>query len=262
MRYQRIHSQIWSDEKFRTLSQEAKYLFIYILTSPHSNGIGLYVLPKQYIECDLEWSSKQLAIPFNELLENGLILYDEDSRLICIKNQIKHNPIENPKQAKSAEKIIHALPKSHLFSVISEQLNKPYHKPLVKLLNERYTIPIPQEEEKEEEKEKEKEEHELDKKVGEVIDYLNLKAGTNYSNKGKSASHIAARLKDGAKVSECFYVIDCKCSEWLDDPKMSKYLRPSTLFNSEKFECYVNKPACVVEDKPIYKEFDRKNEYA
>ena len=153
MRYQRIHSQIWSDEKFRVLSQDAKYLFIYILTNPHSNGIGIYYLPKQYIECDLEWSAKQLAIPFEELLNSGLILYDFDSRLICVKNQIKHNPIENPKQAKSAEKIISSLPKSHLFSVLSEQLNKPYHKPLLKLLAERYSIPIPQEEEEEKEKE-------------------------------------------------------------------------------------------------------------
>ena len=155
MRYQRIHSQIWSDEKFIKLSQDAKYLFIYLLTSPHSNGIGIYVLPKKYIECDLEWSTKQLAIPFDELLNSGLILYDDVARLICIKNHIKHNPIENPKQVKSAEKIISALPKSSLFSAISEQLNKQYHKPLSILLDERYAKP---EEEKEEETEKEKEE--------------------------------------------------------------------------------------------------------
>lgn len=142
MRYQRIHSQMWADEKFRALSEQAKYLFIYILTSPHGNIIGIYVLPKQYIACDLEWSDKQLDKPFDELLASGLILYDEKSRLICIKNQIKHNPIENPKQARSAEKIVEALPKSSLFNEALKLLDKPYHKPLRELLAERITIPI------------------------------------------------------------------------------------------------------------------------
>lgn len=141
MRYQRIHSQIWADEKFRALSESAKFLFLYILTSPHGNSIGVYVLPKQYIACDLEWSDKQLSIPFDELLAAGLILYDDPSRLICIKNQLKHNPLENPKQVKAAERIVAALPKSHLFSNIQELLNKEFHKPLLILFQERYQIP-------------------------------------------------------------------------------------------------------------------------
>lgn len=160
MRYQRIHSQIWADEKFRSLSESAKFLFLYILTSPHGNSIGVYVLPKQYIACDLEWSEKQLTIPFSELLEAGLILYDEPSRLICIKNQLKHNPLENPKQVKAAERIVASLPKSHLFSNIQELLNKEFHKPLLILFQERYQIPYgipepPKEKEKEKEKTKE-----------------------------------------------------------------------------------------------------------
>ena len=155
MRYQRIHAQIWSDEKFRKLSEDAKFLFLYLMTSPHSNSIGIYVLPKQYIECDLGWSGKRLAIPFAELLKVGFILYDETERVVCIRNHIKHNPIQNQKQVISAEKIIESLPKSPIFSNILERLTKQYHKPLVKLLTKPYTIPKPQEEEEEEEKETE-----------------------------------------------------------------------------------------------------------
>ncbi len=129
-RYQKIHSQIWQDEKFITLSQDAKYLFLYILTSPHSNSIGLYVLPKQYILADLEWDMKRLAKPFKELLDKEIILYDETVKIICIKNQLKHNPLENENQTKSIAKIISTLPKSSIYSNILEQLNKRFHKPL------------------------------------------------------------------------------------------------------------------------------------
>ena len=129
-RYQKIHSQIWQDEKFITLSQDAKYLFLYILTSPHSNSIGLYVLPKQYILADLEWDMKRLAKPFKELLDKEIILYDETVKIICIKNQLKHNPLENENQTKSIAKIISTLPKSSIYSNILEQLNKRFHEPL------------------------------------------------------------------------------------------------------------------------------------
>jgi len=141
MRYQKIYSQIWQDEKFITLSQDAKFLFLYIITSPHSNSIGLYVLPKQYICADLNWDMKRLGKPFGELLAKGLILYDETVNLICVKNHLKFNPIENENQAKAASKIVMHLPKSSIYSTILERLGKPFHKPLREGLQERYGEP-------------------------------------------------------------------------------------------------------------------------
>ena len=34
-------------------------------------------------------------------------------------------------------------------------------------------------------------------------------------------------------------MIDCKVAQWLNDPKMSIYLRPETLFNATKCASYV-----------------------
>lgn len=137
MRYQKIEVLIWNDEKFINLSQEARYLFLYILSSPHSNAIGLYVLPKAYICEDLRWSNKQLEKPFSELLSKGIILYDETARLVFIKNHLRHNPLENENQTKAAIKIIKELPKSPLIKGLSEGLGKQFHKPLQELLGER-----------------------------------------------------------------------------------------------------------------------------
>lgn len=73
----------------------------------------------------------------------------------------------------------------------------------------------------------------------EIISYLNDKAGTGYkANSQATKRKINARLNEGFKLDDFKTVIDNKCSEWLGDSKMSKYLRPETLFGT-KFESYL-----------------------
>lgn len=76
----------------------------------------------------------------------------------------------------------------------------------------------------------------------EILDYLNQKAGTNYRAKSKKTqSLIRARINDGYTVDDFKKVIDIKVNNWKNDPKMSQYLRPVTLFGT-KFESYLNEP--------------------
>lgn len=74
----------------------------------------------------------------------------------------------------------------------------------------------------------------------EVIDYLNAKIGSHYKpTSSKTKSLISARKKEGFTLDDFKAVIDKKVSGWLNDPEMSKYLRPETLFGT-KFEGYLN----------------------
>ena len=76
-----------------------------------------------------------------------------------------------------------------------------------------------------------------------VIDYLNGKIGARY--KASSAINkrlIDARVKEGYKLDDFKRVIDNKVASWSHDQKMSKYLRPQTLFGT-KFESYLNERA-------------------
>lgn len=87
-----------------------------------------------------------------------------------------------------------------------------------------------------------------------VIDYLNEKAGTKFKPSTKSSQgHINARLKEGATLEDFKAVIDNKVADWKNDGEWSKYLRPATLFNGEKFEGYLNaspiKPTTAKEEK-------------
>lgn len=76
----------------------------------------------------------------------------------------------------------------------------------------------------------------------EIVDYLNQRCGTSYRHTTrKTRDLIRARWKEGFKLDDFYMVIDKKAAEWLNDPKMSKYLRPETLFGP-KFEGYLNQP--------------------
>lgn len=75
--------------------------------------------------------------------------------------------------------------------------------------------------------------------VSEVMRYLNSQLGTSYSENSKSAVRLVnGRVSDNYKLEDFKAVIDLKVSQWKSDPKMKKYLRPSTLFNATKFEEY------------------------
>ena len=67
MRYQKIESRIWNDERFVQLTPMQQRLFLYILTSPHGNLIGIYVLKKGYIIEDLKVLSKDLERDLKEV---------------------------------------------------------------------------------------------------------------------------------------------------------------------------------------------------
>jgi uncharacterized phage protein (TIGR02220 family) len=87
-----------------------------------------------------------------------------------------------------------------------------------------------------EEKRREEEKHMSS--AGEVLDYLNLKAGRNFEKVDANAKPIIARLREGATLDRMKAVVDAKVAEWRNDPKMCQYLRPATLFNAEKFAQY------------------------
>jgi uncharacterized phage protein (TIGR02220 family) len=77
-----------------------------------------------------------------------------------------------------------------------------------------------------------------------VLEFLNEKTGKAFRPVDSNLKLIAARLKSGASVQDCFTVIARKNREWGSDPKMAQYLRPATLFSATNFEQYLGE--CVV----------------
>lgn len=94
-----------------------------------------------------------------------------------------------------------------------------------------------------------------------IIEHLNLKAGTNYKvSSKKTRDLIRARISEGFTIEDFKKAIDNKCAEWLNDNKMKAYLRPETLFG-DKFESYLNQNISNKKDtgESTLSNFDKNN---
>lgn len=146
-RYTRVKSRFWGDEKVRLWDNDMKFLALYLLTSPHGNILGCFVLHKLYICADLNWTPQQLEAPFNRLIAEGFIRYDETTNLILITKFLHHNPVTNPNQVKACIKQLNELPKSLLLKDLKDLveglgkgLGKDLYKDLVEALG--YTVTV------------------------------------------------------------------------------------------------------------------------
>lgn len=89
-----------------------------------------------------------------------------------------------------------------------------------------------------------------------IILHLNLKAGKNFSKKTKKTrDSVRARINEGFTFDDFTVVINKKCAEWLEDPRMNTYIRPETLFGS-KFESYLNQTTEAEMNDNVFKELD------
>ncbi len=73
-----------------------------------------------------------------------------------------------------------------------------------------------------------------------TIDFLNEKAGRKFKHTKANKDIIIARINEGYTAKDLATVTLYKIRDWNNDPKMSKYIRPATLYNRTKFEAYLN----------------------
>ncbi len=76
--------------------------------------------------------------------------------------------------------------------------------------------------------------------IQEAITYFNKVSGCDYKAESKATIKvITARIKEGFSIEDFKLVIDSKNKEWIIGSNMRQYLRPTTLFNENKFESYL-----------------------
>lgn len=77
--------------------------------------------------------------------------------------------------------------------------------------------------------------------IKDIVEYLNSKTNKHFESSTKNTvSSINARLAEGRTFDDFKKVIDKKTEQWLNNEKMNKFLRPSTLFSPTNFENYLN----------------------
>ncbi|MBT3042220.1 MAG: conserved phage C-terminal domain-containing protein [Candidatus Thiodiazotropha sp. (ex Codakia orbicularis)] len=253
--YGQIQSAYWTHPDIRDLPIETKSIGAYLLTCQHTNGIGCFRMPIGYVSLDLSMGIETVSKGFEELFQKGFLEYDKPSEYVLIPNFLRWNPISNPNSAKARAKEFELIPSSISIypSVIKalqengkywsedfkeklETLLKGFRNPIERVsadVRDNKTQPNPYQNKNRTQKDI------MSGKPDEVIEYLNHQSGKNFKPIETNLKLVRARIRDGYSVDELKAVVDRKIQEWGDDPQMRQYIRPSTIFGSEKFSQYV-----------------------
>ncbi len=92
--YRTILVRMWGDQKFRSLSPlppSGQSLWLYLLTGPFSNRIGLFKAGEMALAEELGWDLKAFRKAFEEVIAYGLVKVSLKDRLIFIPNFTKIN---------------------------------------------------------------------------------------------------------------------------------------------------------------------------
>lgn len=139
MKFNKLESNFWTDEKVRAWDTKTQFLALYILTNPHRHTEGLYRLPKHYIAGDLSISIEKVDKLLADLIKTDFIAYDDKNSIILIKKALKYSPTRNKNHQKAALKKLKELPKTYLFKeflTLAEKYNKSFASYLKKELSE------------------------------------------------------------------------------------------------------------------------------
>jgi hypothetical protein len=108
--YGKVHASFWSSATIQALSEDARVLALYLMTSPHSTIAGVFRLPDGYICEDMRWTAERVAKGFAELSRNGFANRCETTKWVWVVKHLEWNPPENPNQRKSAIKVCQSVP--------------------------------------------------------------------------------------------------------------------------------------------------------
>lgn len=107
--YGQVQSAFWQSADFESWSDTGRLLALYLMTGPHTNGLGCFRMTDGYVMDDLNWSTEKVSEGFAELSRNGFAYRYE--RVIFIPNFLRWNRIANGNVAKARFGEFDALPK-------------------------------------------------------------------------------------------------------------------------------------------------------
>lgn len=117
-KYRKIDTRIWNDAKFRTLSSDAKLIFLFVLTHPAMTSLGAMRATIPGMAAELGTLSKGFAEGFGELIRKGLLECDECASFVSLPNFLKYNGPENPNVVKSWESALDLIPECKLKALV------------------------------------------------------------------------------------------------------------------------------------------------
>ncbi|TAA11276.1 hypothetical protein EA658_16565 [Pseudoxanthomonas winnipegensis] len=107
--YGQIQCAFWQSADAQEWSDAGKLLAAYLMSGPHSNGLGCYRCPDGYIMADLGWSPERVSEGLGELSRNGFA-YSFDG-VVFLPGFLRWNKVANANVAAARMSEFEALPK-------------------------------------------------------------------------------------------------------------------------------------------------------
>lgn len=83
-----INVNLWRNKHFKSCPAGARYLYLYLLTTPHRTPLGLFFLPLEYVAFDAMDGDEDLVNEALAVLEsNGFVSYDNDTKTLFLERQ-------------------------------------------------------------------------------------------------------------------------------------------------------------------------------
>jgi len=92
--YGSIQTKFWTNPDIQKLSDQAKLLGAYLLSSSHTNMLGCFRVPIGYIADDLKWDVNTVTKAFSELSDIHYLTYDTENNWVFIHNFLKYNQLK------------------------------------------------------------------------------------------------------------------------------------------------------------------------
>jgi len=126
--YRKIDTRIWNDAKFREFSDDAKLVWLHLLTHPQLTPIGAIRATPTMLAIDLGWDAERYQMALAMPHAMGLIMVANKAPLMTISNFVKYNKPDSIKNVQGWAKCLESLPEcpelfefvEHVKSMISD----------------------------------------------------------------------------------------------------------------------------------------------
>lgn len=113
--YRKVDVRMWGDAKFAALSSRGKFLWFRLLTGPETIALpGVIPVGPGALAEALGWSLEETRDAFRELLGNGMVRADFETRLVFLPRALRYNPPAAPNVVISWRAPFDALPECAL----------------------------------------------------------------------------------------------------------------------------------------------------
>ena len=251
--YRTVSMTFWTDSKvIDDFTPKDKLFYLYLFTNPHTNLCGCYEISVRQIMTETGYGKETIEglIERFQTVHN-VIRYSKNTKEILLLKWHKYNWTSSEKFKKPLLKEINEIKEKSFFDYLMEVFNGNKNAVYgidTKCIDENYidtncsdtTVTVTDTVTVSDTDTVTNTDTDNDEVIKDIISYLNTRAGTHYQTSKQAKEKINGRLKEGFTPDDFRQVIDTKVDDWLNDPKMNQFLRPSTLFAVTHFEEYLN----------------------